>query len=117
MRLPQDPVIFLLLLMCFVVWWAISIPSFVCFLHQFHIEPLRPSFHEDKGMRRKRWNERWPVGCIYIYIYINRMNDLHYVPFPKGLAVSVASREWASWLAIYAQKIHIPMILVRKSLR
>lgn len=63
---PKTQLFFLLLLMCFVVSWAISIPSFVFFLHQFHIE-LRLSFHEDKGMRRKRWNERWPVGCIYIY--------------------------------------------------
>lgn len=58
MRLPQTPVIFLPLVICFGVWWAISIPSFVCFLHQFHIEPLRPSFCEDKGKLGKGSNER-----------------------------------------------------------
>lgn len=52
-----------------------------------------------------------------MYIYINRMNDLHYVHFPKDLSLSVASREWVRWLAIYAQKIHLPMKLVRKSIR
>lgn len=49
------------------------------------------------------------------WMYVRRMNDLHYIPFSKDLAVSAVSRgvfKFFFWLSIYAQNGHLLMIPV-----